>query len=97
LSDTEVITGEAPARYAQALLDLAEDAKSIPRVEKDLKSFKKMYDSSARSYRRLRSNLLERLQGIAVRLIFLESFRPLWTWLRDAAVAKLRKLFPQQN
>ena len=46
MSDTEVITGEAPARYAQALLDLAEDAKSITRVEKDLKSFKKMYDSS---------------------------------------------------
>jgi F-type H+-transporting ATPase subunit delta len=47
LSDTEVITGEAPTRYAQALLDLAEDAKSLPRVEKDLKSFKRMYDSSA--------------------------------------------------
>ena len=47
MSDTEVITGEAPARYAKALLDLAEEAKSIPRVEKDLKSFKKIYDSSA--------------------------------------------------
>ena len=47
MSDTEVITGEAPVRYAQALLDLAEDAKSLPRVEKDLKSFKKMYESSA--------------------------------------------------
>ena len=46
MSDTEVITGEAPTRYAQALLDLAEDAKSLPRVEKDLKSFKKMYESS---------------------------------------------------
>ena len=47
MSDTEVITGEAPARYAKALLDLAVEAKSLPRVEKDLKSFKKMYDSSA--------------------------------------------------
>ena len=47
MSDTEVITGQAPTRYAQALLDLAEEAKSIPRIEKDLKSFKKMYDSSA--------------------------------------------------
>jgi len=37
LSDTEVITGEAPTRYALALLDLAEDAKSVARVEKDLK------------------------------------------------------------
>ena len=46
LSDTEVITGEAPARYAKALLDLAVEAKSLPRVEKDLKSFKKMYESS---------------------------------------------------
>ena len=47
MSDTEVITGEAPSRYAQALLDLAEEAKSLPRVEKDLKSFKAMYASSA--------------------------------------------------
>ncbi len=46
MSDTDVITGEAPRRYALALLDLAEQAKSLPRVEKDLKSFKKMYDSS---------------------------------------------------
>ena len=46
MSDTEVITGEAPRRYALALLDLAEDAKSVTRVEKDLKSFKKMYDSN---------------------------------------------------
>lgn len=46
MSDTEVITGEAPTRYALALLDLAEEAKSLPRVEKDLKYFKKMWDSS---------------------------------------------------
>ncbi|WP_427451473.1 F0F1 ATP synthase subunit delta [Litorimonas sp. WD9-15] len=47
MSDTDVITGEAPTRYALALLDLAEEAKSIPRVEKDLKSFKAIYESSA--------------------------------------------------
>lgn len=47
MSDTDVITGEAPTRYAQALLELAEEAKSISRVEKDLKSFKKIYESSA--------------------------------------------------
>jgi len=47
LSDTDVITGEAPARYALALLDLAEDAKAVTRVEKDLKSFNNMYNSSA--------------------------------------------------
>ena len=46
MSDTEVITGEAPTRYALALLDLAEETRSLPRVEKDLKSFKKMWDSS---------------------------------------------------
>lgn len=46
MSDTEVITGEAPTRYALALLELAEEAKSLPRVEKDLKSFKAMYESS---------------------------------------------------
>lgn len=46
MSDTDVITGEAPVRYALALLDLAEDAKALPRVEKDLKSFKAMYESS---------------------------------------------------
>ncbi len=47
MSDTDVITGEAPVRYALALLDLAEEAKALPRVEKDLKSFKKMYEASA--------------------------------------------------
>ena len=46
MSDTDVITGEAPTRYASALLDLAEEAKALPRVEKDLKSFKKMLGSS---------------------------------------------------
>ena len=46
MSDTDVITGEAPTRYAQALLELAEEAKSITRVEKDLKSFKAIYESS---------------------------------------------------
>ena len=46
MSDTDVITGAAPTRYAQALLDLADEAKAIPRVEKDLKSFKGMYENS---------------------------------------------------
>ena len=46
MSDTDVITGEAPRRYALALLELAEEAKALPRVEKDIKSFKSMYDSS---------------------------------------------------
>lgn len=43
MSDTEVITGEAPHRYASALLELAEEAKSLKTVEKNLASFKKMY------------------------------------------------------
>lgn len=36
MTSEDVITGEAPARYAKALIDLADDAKSLPRVEKDL-------------------------------------------------------------
>jgi len=46
VSDIDVITGQAPIRYAQALLDLAQEAKSLKRVEKDLASFKKIYTSS---------------------------------------------------
>lgn len=46
MSDSDVITGEAPKRYAKALLELAEDSKSLKRVEKDLNSFKKIYASS---------------------------------------------------
>lgn len=65
MSDTEVITGEAPTRYAQALLDLAEDAKSIPRVEKDLKSFKKMYDSSAELKRLAESPVIKTEDKVA--------------------------------
>lgn len=37
MTSEDVITGEAPARYAKALIDLADDAKSLVRVEKDLK------------------------------------------------------------
>ncbi|WP_189496710.1 F0F1 ATP synthase subunit delta [Algimonas arctica] len=36
MTSEDVITGEAPARYAKALIDLADDAKSLVRVEKDL-------------------------------------------------------------
>lgn len=36
MTSDDVITGEAPARYADALLDLATSAKSLNRVEKDL-------------------------------------------------------------
>lgn len=38
MTSDDVITGEAPARYAEALIDLAGDAKSLNRVEKDLKT-----------------------------------------------------------
>ena len=47
MSETEVITGEAPLRYAQALLELAEDAKSLSSIEKDVKSLKAMFADSA--------------------------------------------------
>lgn len=46
MSDTDVITGTAPIRYAQALLELAIEAKSLKKVEKDLISFKKIYAAS---------------------------------------------------
>lgn len=38
MTSEDVITGEAPARYAKALIELADDAKALVRVEKDLKS-----------------------------------------------------------
>jgi F-type H+-transporting ATPase subunit delta len=38
VTSEDVITGEAPTRYAKALIDLADEAKSLVRVEKDLKS-----------------------------------------------------------
>ncbi|MEM7729081.1 MAG: F0F1 ATP synthase subunit delta [Pseudomonadota bacterium] len=47
MSDTDTITGEAPARYAEALLELAEDAKALNRVEKDLAVMKQAFDDSA--------------------------------------------------
>ena len=46
MTDTDVIIGEAPARYASALLELAEDAKSLKTVEKNLANFKKAYAAS---------------------------------------------------
>ncbi|WP_298911898.1 F0F1 ATP synthase subunit delta [uncultured Algimonas sp.] len=36
MTSEDVITGEAPARYAEALIDLAERAKSLSRVQRDL-------------------------------------------------------------
>lgn len=38
VSNNDVITGEAPARYAGALLDLAKESKSLKTVEKDVAS-----------------------------------------------------------
>lgn len=47
MSDTEVITGEAPSRYALALLELAEESKSLKTVEKDVKKLKAAFVKSA--------------------------------------------------
>ena len=47
MSDTEVITGEAPSRYALALLELAEESKSLKTVEKDVKTLKSAFAKSA--------------------------------------------------
>ncbi len=46
MSHKDVITGEAPRRYALALLDLAEESKSLKIVEKDLASVKDMFAGS---------------------------------------------------
>ena len=46
MSETDVVTGEAPKRYAMALLDLAPTATALKSLEKDLKSVKKMFANS---------------------------------------------------
>ena len=46
MSQTDVITGEAPKRYAQALLELAVEAKSLKTVEKDVKTLKSLFGKS---------------------------------------------------
>lgn len=43
----DVITSEAAARYAEALIELADDAKSLNRVEKDLAIVAKAFKESA--------------------------------------------------
>ena len=43
MSQTDVITGEAPKRYAQALLELAVEAKSLKTVEKDVATVKALF------------------------------------------------------
>lgn len=47
MTSEDVITGEAPARYAKALIDLADDAKSLARVEKDLSAVAAAFKESA--------------------------------------------------
>jgi len=47
VSDQDLITGEAPGRYAQALFELAEDAKSLKSIEKDVAKLKKVFAGSA--------------------------------------------------
>jgi len=47
MSQSDIVTGEAPKRYARALLDLAGSATALKAVEKDLKSVKKMFATSA--------------------------------------------------
>ena len=46
MSKSDVITGEAPKRYAQALLELAEGSKSLKAVEKDVKTLKGLFAKS---------------------------------------------------
>lgn len=46
MSNQDVILGEAPRRYALALLELAEEAKSLKGVEKDLSAVKGMFSEN---------------------------------------------------
>lgn len=46
MTTDDVITGEAPARYADALIELADESKSLTRVEKDLKSIASAFAKS---------------------------------------------------
>ena len=47
MSNPDMITGEAAKRYAIALLELAEEAKSLKAVEKELKTLKGLFAKSA--------------------------------------------------
>ena len=47
MPEQNVITGEAPKRYASALLELATEAKSLKTVEKDVKKLSKMFKDNA--------------------------------------------------
>ncbi|MGB3456443.1 MAG: F0F1 ATP synthase subunit delta [Litorimonas sp.] len=47
MTSEDVITGEAPARYAEALIELADEAKSLTRVEKDLAVLRAAFEDSA--------------------------------------------------
>lgn len=55
MSDQDVITGEIASRYAKALYALANDSKSLKKVEKDVAALKKMFESHA-DLRRLVTN-----------------------------------------
>jgi len=46
VSEQDLITGQAPGRYGQALLELAEEAKSLKSVEKDVAKLKKIFVTS---------------------------------------------------
>lgn len=46
VSKSDGIASEAAARYAQALLDLAKEGKSLKSVEKDVKTLRAMFDKN---------------------------------------------------
>ena len=46
MSNSKMITGEAAHRYASALLELAEESKSLKTIEKDLKTLKGLFAKS---------------------------------------------------
>ena len=58
MASNDVIASEAASRYASALLELAQDAKSLKSVEKDLKTLKGLFAKSAELTRLATSPIL---------------------------------------
>lgn len=65
MSQTDMVTSEAAGRYATALFELADDAKALKTVEKDLKALKGMFASSTAIKQMVESPILTSTDKIA--------------------------------
>ena len=66
MSQIEVITGEASKRYAQALLDLACESKSLKIIENDISKLKKILLESNDLQKAISSPVIdvEKIKGV---------------------------------